>query len=123
MQSRKIGCSASLVRPAVGNHVFGLGQKLAGLIQKGSGLGLHRSMPAVRTSSIRGRALVIGTGPVGHRVNERSGLVEDARPEIGQPIHLGEPVVHVAQGHGHVVIRIRACAREPNSTTRSSRST
>ena len=70
----------------------------------------------------QGRALVIGTGPVGHRVNERSGLVEDARPEIGQPIHLGEPVVHVAQGHGHVVIRIRACiAARASQTARPAR--
>jgi UDP-3-O-[3-hydroxymyristoyl] glucosamine N-acyltransferase len=63
---------------------------------------------------------------MGHGVDDRPSVKENGCAEVGKPVHLGGPVgvAHVAQKYRNVVIgfRLGRRAREPNKTTRSTRS-
>ena len=90
MESGKIGRPSRVVGQAHSHHCVGAFEKFVRLFEEQGVAGF--TSPASQVNALgadfmhQGCAFVVGTGAVGHGVNELAGFVENGGAEVGEPV-------------------------------------
>ncbi len=91
VESGKIGGPSRVVGQTDSHHCVGAFENFVRLFEEQGSFRLHKS-PASQVNAVgadlmhQRRAVVVGTGAVGHGVNELAGFVENGGAEVGQPV-------------------------------------